>query len=72
MPSVISLGTELSDQGHYGSVLGLLDSMDNVGKALGPVRAGLLLGPLSYPLSFSILAALLVAVAVLFLFLLPI
>ena len=44
MPSVIALGTELSDKENYGSTLGMLDAMDNVGNALGPIFAGLLLG----------------------------
>jgi MFS family permease len=66
MPSIITLGTELSGEGNYGSTLGILDAMDNLGKALGPIVAGLLLGPLSYATSFTIIAGFLVAVAVIF------
>jgi MFS family permease len=66
MPSIITLGTELSDKGNYGSTLGMLDAMDNVGKALGPIVAGLLLGLFNYVTSFTIIAGLLVAVAVIF------
>jgi MFS family permease len=66
MPSVASLGTELSDKSHYGSTLGMLDAMDNVGKALGPILAGLLLGLFDYVISFSIIAVVLVAIAVIF------
>lgn len=65
-PSLTALGTELSDGQNYGSALGMLDAMDNVGKALGPLVAGLLLGAFSYVTSFTIIAALLVAVALLF------
>jgi hypothetical protein len=42
----------------------MLDAMDNVGKALGPIVAGLLLGLSSYVISFTIIAGILVAVAV--------
>jgi MFS family permease len=64
MPCIITLGTELSDRGNYGATLGMLDAMDNVGKALGPIVAGLLLGLSSYVISFTIIAGILVAVAV--------
>jgi hypothetical protein len=43
--------------------LGMLDAMDNVGKALGPIMAGLLLGWFSYLVTFTIIAGLLVVVA---------
>jgi MFS family permease len=66
MPAVITLGTELSGEGNYGSTLGVLDAMDNVGKALGPIVAGLLLGAFSYAISFTIIAGFLVAVTVIF------
>jgi MFS family permease len=66
MPAVITLGTELSAEGNYGSTLGVLDAMDNVGKALGPVVAGLLLGVFNYATSFAVIAGMLVAVAVVF------
>jgi MFS family permease len=64
MPSVITLGTELSGKGNYGSTLGMLDAMDNVGKALGPIIAGLLLGLFNYVTSFTIIAGILLVVAV--------
>ena len=66
MPSVITLATELSDRDNCGSILGVLDAMDNVGKALGPIVAGLLLGLFSYVTSFTIIAGILIAVAVVF------
>jgi MFS family permease len=66
MPSIITLGTELSDRDNCGSILGVLDAMDNVGKALGPIVAGLLLGLFSYVTSFTIIAGILIAVAVIF------
>jgi MFS family permease len=66
MPCILTLGTELSGKGQYGSTLGMLDAMDNVGKAMGPIVAGLLLGLFSYPISFAIIAGILVAVAILF------
>lgn len=66
MPSIVTLGTELSDEGNYGATLGMLDAMDNVGKALGPIVAGLLLGLFNYVTSFSIIAGLLVAGAAIF------
>lgn len=65
-PSIATLGAELSDSKHYGSTLGMLDAMDNVGKAAGPVIAGLLLGLFSYVASFTIIAGLLVVAAALF------
>ncbi len=66
MPSILTLGTELSERGNYGSTLGMLDAMDNVGKALGPIMAGLLLGWLSYLVTFGIIAGLLFVAAVVF------
>lgn len=66
MPSMLTLGTELSDQGEYGSTLGMLDAMDNVGKALGPILAGLLLGWFSYLVTFCIIAGVVVVTAVVF------
>lgn len=66
MPSMLTLGTELSGKGNYGSTLGMLDAMDNVGKALGPIVAGLLLGWFSYLTTFGIIAGLLGIVAVVF------
>jgi hypothetical protein len=44
----------------------MLDAMDNVGKALGPILAGLLLGWFSLVSTFSIIAGLLVIVAIAF------
>jgi MFS family permease len=66
MPSMLTLGTELSERDNYGSTLGMLDAMDNVGKALGPILAGLMLGWLSYQITFGVIAGLLVVVAVVF------
>jgi MFS family permease len=71
MPSMLTLGTELSSKENYGSTLGMLDAMDNVGKALGPVVAGLLLGWLSYAATFGIIGGLLIMVAIAFLVLVP-
>jgi MFS family permease len=67
MPSIMTLGTELSARVHYGSTLGMLDAMDNVGKALGPIVAGLLLGTTSYAATFSIIGALVIVGAFIFL-----
>lgn len=58
--------TELSDTGNYGSTLGMLDAMDNAGKALGPIFAGLLLGLFNYVTSFAIVAGILIVVAFVF------
>lgn len=66
MPSMLTLGTELSTTDNYGSTLGMLDAMDNLGKALGPIVAGFLLGWFSYQTTFGIIAGLLVVVAVVF------
>jgi MFS family permease len=63
MPSIISLGTELCVQGNYGSTLGVLDAMDNIGKALGPIIAGLLIGLFGYVACFTMIAGLLLLVA---------
>ena len=53
-------------ESNYGSTMGMLDATDNVGKALGPVVAGLLLAIFGYLTSFSILAGILLAAAVVF------
>ena len=66
MPSVITLGTDLSSKSNYGSTLGMLDAMDNVGKALGPIVAGLLLSLVGYVATFTIIAGLLIIVAIAF------
>ncbi len=63
LPPVMALGTELSAKDRYGSTLGMLDAMDNVGKALGPILVGLLLAVFSYVAVFSIIAAILVILA---------
>jgi MFS family permease len=63
MPSVITLGAELAQHGAYGSTLGMLDAMDNVGKALGPIVAGLLLGIFSYAVAFGIISGALLVIA---------
>jgi hypothetical protein len=44
----------------------MLDAMDNVGKALGPIFAGLLLGLFNYATSFAIVAGILIVVACVF------
>lgn len=66
MPSVIALSTELSQRDRYGATLGMLDAMDNVGKALGPIVAGLLIGVWGYTPAFIVLALGLGGIAVLF------
>ena len=63
MPAVVSMASGVVERGHNGSVLGVLDSADNVGKALGPAVAGLLLGRLGYVPSFVVVASLMVLVA---------
>ncbi|MBM4430547.1 MAG: MFS transporter [Chloroflexi bacterium] len=67
MPSITTLGTELAQQGAYGSTLGLLDAMDNVGKAMGPIVAGLLLSTFSYATAFTLIAGVLAVTALLLL-----
>ncbi len=64
LPPVMALGTELSSKEGYGSTLGMLDAMDNLGKALGPVLAGLMLSFSSYLSTFIFLALLLLILAV--------
>jgi MFS family permease len=71
MPSIVTLGTEQSKESNYGSTMGMLDAMDNVGKALGPIVAGLLLVVFGYFTSFTILAGILLAAAVVFWALVP-
>ncbi len=64
LPPIMTLGTELSAKDRFGSTLGMLDAMDNVGKALGPILAGLLLAVFSYVVTFCLIAGLLLLLAV--------
>jgi MFS transporter, DHA1 family, multidrug resistance protein len=62
-PAINAAVTEPVKGRRYGSLPGMLDSMDNVGKALGPIVAGLLISLLSFVGAFSAIAALVAASA---------
>ena len=64
-PAINAALTEPVEGRRCGSLLGMLDSMDNVGKALGPIVAGLLISVLGFVGAFSAIAALVAASAAL-------
>jgi MFS family permease len=67
MPVITSIATTVKGNREYGSSLGVLDAMDNVGKALGPILAGFLIGFSNYFTAFSI-----ISLGILFFIFLPI
>ncbi|HEX2035865.1 MAG TPA: MFS transporter [Chloroflexota bacterium] len=61
VPPLNALATQVVEGRSYGSRLGLLEATDNVGKAGGPILAGLLIGRLHFAGCFIIIAGLLLA-----------
>jgi len=64
--STSPLVTELCKQKSYGSALGVLDTIMDVGQTLGPITFGLLIPILFYYLSFALVGTVLLVLALLF------
>ena len=65
--STSPLASELCQTRAYGSAMGVLSSIKDVGHASGPVVAGLLATAFGYPFAFAAVAAALVSAAIVFL-----
>ncbi len=63
--STAALVADLTRDGRYGSSMGVLRTIMDVGQSIGPVLTGFLIGAAGYPSAFTLLAAILVAAAVL-------
>ncbi|AAZ96627.1 major facilitator superfamily protein [Thiobacillus denitrificans ATCC 25259] len=63
--STAALVADLTRDGRYGSSMGVLRTIMDVGQSIGPVLTGFLVGAAGYPSAFTLLAAILVAAAVL-------
>ena len=64
--STSPLITDLCKQRSYGSALGVLDTIMDIGQTLGPITFGLLIAPLFYYVSFALVGAVLLILALLF------
>ena len=64
--STSPLVTELCNRKSYGSALGVLDTIMDVGQTLGPITVGLLIPILYYSLSFALVGAVLLILVLLF------
>jgi MFS family permease len=64
--STSPLITDLCKQKSYGSALGVLDTIMDIGQTLGPITFGLLIAPLFYYVSFAIVGVALLTLALLF------
>jgi len=64
--STSPLITDLCKQKSYGSALGVLDTIMDIGQTLGPITFGLLIAPLFYYTSFAIVGVVLLTLALLF------
>jgi len=64
--STSPLITDLCKEKSYGSALGILDTIMDVGQTLGPITFGLLVPVLSYHISFALIGVVLVALALFF------
>ncbi len=66
-PSTTALVADLVKAGRMGSAMGVFGTIWDSGEATGPILAGFLIASLSYRPAFSVIAALMAAMAVLFL-----
>ncbi|MBI4588225.1 MAG: MFS transporter [Candidatus Rokubacteria bacterium] len=66
-PSTTALVADLVTAGRMGSAMGVFGTIWDSGEAAGPILAGVLIASLSYPPAFGLIAALMAAMAVLFL-----
>jgi len=64
--STSPLITDLCNQRAYGSALGVLDTIMDIGQTLGPIVFGLLITALFYYVSFAIVGMVLLTLAFLF------
>jgi len=64
--STSPLITDLCKEKSYGSALGILDTIMDVGQTLGPITFGLLVPALSYHISFALIGFVLLALALFF------
>jgi len=64
--STSPLIADLCKQKSYGSAMGVLDTIMDVGQTLGPITLGVLIPALFYYLSFAVVGAVLLILAVLF------
>lgn len=64
--STAAMVAEQSKARGYGTSMGVFGSLWDIGHASGPIATGLLLGKLSYILSFSIISAILILATILF------
>jgi MFS family permease len=64
--STSPLVADLSKEKSYGSAIGLLDTIMDVGQTLGPITFGLLLPVLYYYVSFALVGLLLLAFSLIF------
>ena len=63
--STAALVADLTRDGRYGSSMGVLRTIMDVGQSIGPVLTGFMVGVAGYPSAFTLLAAILVAAALL-------
>jgi MFS family permease len=66
-PSTTALVADLVAAGRMGSAMGVFGTIWDSGEAAGPILAGFLIASFSYPPAFSLVAAFMAAVALLFL-----
>ena len=66
-PSTTALVADLVKAGRMGSAMGVFGTIWDSGEAAGPILAGFLIASLSYPPAFSLIAAAMAAMALLFL-----
>jgi MFS family permease len=62
--STAALVADLTKNGRYGSSMGVLRTVMDVGQSIGPVLTGFMIGVAGYTSAFTLLAAILVAAAV--------
>lgn len=65
-PSTTALVADLVKANRMGSAMGVFGTIWDCGEAGGPIAAGLLIGALSYPPAFGLIAAFMIAAACLF------
>ena len=61
--STAALVADLTKDGRYGSSMGVLRTVMDVGQSIGPVLTGFMVGVAGYGSAFTLLAAILVAAA---------
>jgi len=64
--SSAAMVAEFCKERHYGAAMGTFGTISDIGHASGPILAGLLLGHLSYQLSFLIIAGILILASFVF------